>query len=53
MKPLKTAVLVSVITLAAVPAMAQSVNVGGLFPSLIYPETTPEPVTKGNAGINK
>ena len=50
MKPLVTAVLLS---LVAVPALAQSVNVGGMLPTLTYPEPAPEPVTQDDSGINK
>ena len=49
MKPLVTALLVS---LAAAPAMAQSVDVSSLFPTLTYPEPAPEPVTQDDVGID-
>ena len=47
MKPVLT---VLALTLAAVPAMAQNVDMSGLTPALIFP--APETVTQTDAGIN-
>ncbi len=49
MKPLITALLISV---AAVPAMAQSVDISSIFPPLTYPDPVTEPVTQDDAGID-
>ena len=50
MKPLLTALLLSV---AAGPVLAQSVDVSGLFPTLTYPDPAPDTVTQDDAGIDK
>ena len=50
MKSLLIALLLT--SAAAAPVAAQSVNVGGLFPVLTYPEPTPEPVTQDETDIN-
>lgn len=43
MKPFLTALLLSI---SAVPAMAQSVDMSSLFPTLTYPEPAPDTVTQ-------
>lgn len=52
MKPLLTVLLV---TLSVPPALAASIDMGSLTPTLTYPAPAPAPapVTKGNAGINQ
>lgn len=52
MKQLLTVLLM---TLSVSPALAGSIDMGTLTPTLTYPEPTPAPapVTKGNAGINQ
>jgi len=50
MKPLLTALLVS---LAAAPALAQSIDVGSMIPVLTWPEPAPEPVTQDAGGIDQ
>lgn len=49
MKPFMTAIFLS---LAAAPAMAQSVDMSSLFPPLDFPEPTSETVTQDDAGID-
>lgn len=49
MKPLVTALLLS---LAAAPALAQSVDMSSVFRPLDFPEPTSETVTQDDAGID-
>jgi hypothetical protein len=50
MKPLMTAVL---LYLAAVPAIAQTMNVGSMVPTMTYPGDAPETVTQDDSDVNK
>lgn len=50
MKHLVTALI---ITLAAGPAMAQSVDISSVFPPTTYPEPVTDTVTQDDAGIDK
>lgn len=55
MKPLLTALTVTLsLSAVAAPALAQSIDMSSLTPTLTYPEpATPEPVTKSESGIDK
>jgi len=52
MKPAFTALALA-LTIAVAPAQAFSLDISGMFPTLTFPEPAPQPVTQGDAGIDK
>ena len=56
MKPLvitQTIAVVLALSVTAAPVLAQSLSIGGLTPTLDFPEPAPEPVSKDVNGIDK
>lgn len=49
MKPLVATILIAL----SLPAMAQSVDISSMTPTLTWPDPVPEPVTKDAAGIDE
>ena len=54
MKPVLVALTLALsMSAAAIPAQAFNVDMGSLTPTLTYPDTAPEPVTRDQGGIDK
>ena len=52
MKPVLVALTLALsMSVAAIPAQAFSVDTGTLTPTITYPDTAPEPVTRDEGGI--
>lgn len=52
MKPLLILLALALVPLAGA-THAQSVNSGSFFPTLTFPEPTPEPVTRSDSGADR